>query len=362
MKKLKKLSRPELTKLKQPFRRAKAPEEKVQEALSNVPRITDQTVTEHREEVLSSARKYIYPLQHSKHRVVRISVAILGAVLVTFLIICALSLYRFQATSGFIYDVTRVVPFPVAKAGGHWVSYESYLFELRRYMHYYRTQQQADFSTPSGKSQLSRLKQRALDQVVQDAYIKQLAGQHKVTVSNQAVNDEVKLVRNQNRLGNNDRVFRDVLSQFWGWDENDFRRELKQQLLTQAVVAKLDRETATKAQLASEQLRKGVDFATLAGQVSEDVATKGNGGTYPNAITVTDRDISPAITDVLFKLQPGQVSGVINTGYTLELVKVLDRSGASLHAAHIQFNLKPINTYVKPLQDKRPAHAYITIK
>ena len=49
-------------------------EEKVTEALSDVPRITSDTVEEHREEVLSSARKYIYPLQHSKHHVVRNSI------------------------------------------------------------------------------------------------------------------------------------------------------------------------------------------------------------------------------------------------------------------------------------------------
>ena len=60
----------------------------------------------------------------------------------------------FQSTSGFIYDVSLVVPFPVAKAGPNWVSYESYLFELRRNMHYYQTQQQANmgsffFTTPA---------------------------------------------------------------------------------------------------------------------------------------------------------------------------------------------------------------------
>ena len=58
------LKKPKLPKapLKLPFKRPpKTAEEKVTDALSNVPRITNETVAEHREEVLSSARKYIYP-------------------------------------------------------------------------------------------------------------------------------------------------------------------------------------------------------------------------------------------------------------------------------------------------------------
>jgi hypothetical protein len=70
--------------LKRPFKRRQAPEERASEAFANVPRITNETVAEHREEVLSSARKYIYPLRHSKHRVVRISILLLIIVVVGF--------------------------------------------------------------------------------------------------------------------------------------------------------------------------------------------------------------------------------------------------------------------------------------
>lgn len=342
-------------------RRTKSAEERVSEALSTVPRITNDTVAGHREEVLSSARKYIYPLQHSKHRVVRISISLLVLVIVAFFVGVGLGLYKFQSTSTFIYDVTRVIPFPVAKAGNHWISYESYLFELRRNMHYYQTQQQADFATKDGKAQLSRLKHQAMAQVVQDAYVKQLAARNDVSVSNKAVDDELALVRSQNRLGSNDHVFKEVLQEFWGWNESDFKRELKQQLLQQAVVAKLDKPTVAKADQAMAQLRTGTDFAALAGQVSEDPGTKATGGQYPEAITIGARELPPLLTAELFRMKAGQISDVINTGYTLDIVKVIDMSGSSLHAAHIQFNLADISTFVQPLQQKEPAHQYIKL-
>lgn len=364
MKKLKKPKKPKLPKtVNRPFRRsAKSAEEKFNDALSNVPRITNDTVADHREEVLSSARKYIYPLQHSKHKVVRISLALFALVLVSFFAICCLNLYRFQSTSGFMYDVTRIIPFPVAKTGDHWISYESYLFELRHNMHYYQTQQQANFTSHDGRNQLNRLRRQAMDQVIRDAYVKELAQQHGVSVSNQSVENQVTLLKNENRLGNNDRVFREVLNEFWGWGVADFKRELKQQLLQQAVVTKLDTATNDRAQAALDQLLKGADFAKLAAELSDDPATKTTGGNYPNAITISDRDVPPALTAELFKLRPGETSAIINTGYTLEIIKVVDGGTMSRHAAHLQFTLKDISAYTQPLQDKHPPQQYIRIK
>lgn len=363
MKKPKKLKKPKLpAKLtKRPFKRGKSTEEKVTDALSNVPRITNDTVADHREEVLSSARKYIYPLQHSKHRVVRISIAILLAVIITFFVVIGLCLYKFQSTGAFIYDVTRIVPFPVAKAGSSWVSYESYLFELRRNMHYYKTQQQADFTTKEGKEQLKRLKEQALSQVVHDAYVKQLAKQHDVSVSNKEVDAQVALVRSQNRLGNNERVFREVLNEFWGWSEADFRRELKQQLLQQAVVAKLDTATHAKAESAETQLKNGTDFAALAGQISEDPTTKTNGGAYPEPLTASSRELPPRLMAEIFRLKQGETSQIINTGYTLDIAKVTEVTDSTRRAAHIQFNFQDINVYIKPVQEKNPGRQFIKL-
>lgn len=347
--------------LPRPIRRAKGTEERVAEALQNVPRITNETVAEHREAVLGSARKYIYPLRHSKYSLVRISIALFLVVAVIFLGSCAVALYKFNATSGFIYGVTRVVPFPVAKAGSSWVSYESYLFELRRNMHYYQTQQAANFTSKDGKALFHRLRQQAMNEVVQDAYIKQLAASNGVTVSDQQVSDEVSLVRSQNRLGGSDRVFKDVLNTFWGWNESDFRRELKQQLLQQAVVAKLDTHTNDRAQAALKQLIGGADFATVATASSDDASTKANGGAYGVLITPDDAALAPAVTQELFQLKPGQISGIVNAGYSLEILKVIDGSSDGVHAAHIQFAFKPISTFVNPLQAKSKAHEFIKV-
>jgi hypothetical protein len=352
-----------LSKLPQKLKLRKQPEadEKLVQALQNLPRITNETVAEHREEVLSSARKYIYPLSHSKHRILVITISLLVLAIVGFFGYCIFALYKSQSTSTFTYGVTQVFPFPVAKAGDSWISYESYLFELRHTMHYYETQAHEDFSSTSGKQHLTQLKKQAMAQVVNDAYTKRLAKQQHVGVSMAEVNDEVALVRSQNRLGSNDKVFRSVLSEFWGWTTSDFERALRQQLLTQKVTAKLNTDADSRAKNAQQALASGTDFATLAKQVSDDQSTKANGGDYGVAIDQSNRDIAPQVSHALFNLQAGKYSETINAGYGLEIVKVVSVDGDKVHGAHIVFTFKPITNYTKPLEDKSPPKHFIKV-
>jgi hypothetical protein len=341
------------------FKKVKG-EERIQEAFENIPRITNETVAEHREEVLRGARKYKYPLAHSKHRIVIISTGLIVVAIVGFFVYSTLVLYRFQSSSGFIYRVTQVVPFPVAKAGDNFVSYENYLFELRRYEHYYQTQQQVDFSSQSGKDQLNSYKPKALDEVIQAAYVKQLAAMNGVSVSSADLSAELSSLQAQNQSSSQELA--DVTSKFFGWSINDLRRELGQELLAQKVAAKLDTTTQNRAATALRQLQGGASFAALATQDSDD-ADKANGGQYADGIiTAASTDVPPAVVRQLQTMQVGQTSGVIEAGTTLEIVKLLANNNGKMQAAHISFNIIPISTYVAQYQKTHSTHTYISVK
>lgn len=333
----------------------------IAEVAAQAPRITNETVAEHREEVLSSARKYIYPLQHSKHKIVLTTLTLFFVALISFFSFTLISLYKVKSHTSFIYGVTQVVPFPVAKAGDNFVAYENYLFELRHYIHYYQNQQKLDFNSESGQQQLAEFKKRALEKVVNDAYVKQLAKKYKVTVSDKEVADEIQIVRTQNRLGESDKVFEDVLREYWGWSVADFQRSLKQQLLAQKLLPKLDESVAKKAAAAKAELDSGADFAAVAKKYSEDPASKDNGGEYPTTIDRSNREITAQASSVLFSLQPGQVSDVINSGYSLEIVKNIETQGDKIRAAHIVINYQDINTYLNDYKDQHKASLYIKL-
>jgi len=326
-----------------------------------VPFITNETVAEHREEVLKGARKYIYPLQHSKHKIVVISSGIFIAMVLGLFTYGGLALYKLQTTSTFVYRITQVVPFPVARVHGHMVSYESYLFELRHYMHYYETQQKLSFQTKEGKQQLQNYKQRALQSVVDDAYVKELATKNKVSVTSREVDQEIAIVKAQNRLGTSDQVFEDVLRDFWGWSLNDFKRSLKQQLLARKVVSKLDTSAHQKADAALAEIKAGAAFSDVAKKYTNDAATVGNGGEYGSTIDRSNRDINARVTAALFALKPGEVSKVIDTGYALEIVQLSGFEGTKARASHIQINLSDISTFLNPVKNKQKARLYIKV-
>ena len=324
-------------------------------------RITNENLSEHREEVIGSARKYIYPLRHSKKRLVTISLTIFFIAVISFFTYSVLALYKFKSESAFVYQITKVFPFPIARIGSDFVSYESYLFEINRYKHYYSTQQNVDFDSDSGKQQLVEYRKRAVQKVIDDGFVKKLAEENGVAVTENEVNAEVEIYKSQNRLGTNDEQLKTVLSEYYNWSINDFRSTLKQQLLNRKVAAKLDTETQQKAESAKTALQNGADFAKLAREVSEDPTTREKGGKIEFLISRDNIDISPNSVEALFSLKSGQVSDIINVGYGLEIVKNLEEKDGKVKAARIVFNFKNINEYLKEIKDRTDTRTYVNL-
>lgn len=106
-------------------------------------------------------------------------------------------LYRRQSTSDFMYQITKVLPFPVARTGNTFIAYENYLFELRHYIHYYETQQKLSFESEAGRDQLAAYKKRALDEVVSLAYARIIAEERGVSVSSKEIDEQIRIAREQ---------------------------------------------------------------------------------------------------------------------------------------------------------------------
>lgn len=334
-------------------------------SLEDVPRITNENISEHREQVLKGARKYIYPLRHSTHTIVAVTLTVIVAAIIALFIYCSLALYRYYQYNTFVYRVTQVVPFPIAKADGQYVNYENYLFELRHYVHYYESQQQRNFAG-ADHDQLVLFRKQALQKVIADTYVKDVAAKNHVSVSDKEVNARLDEVRQQNRLGGNNKVFADVLRDYWGWTVNDFKRSLKQEILSEKVSAKLDTTDSQRAQAILAQARGGADFSTLAKQSSDDPSAKASGGDYGFAIDKTNPNVPPEVVNQLFQMKVGQISDSIlaspvlaGQGPTLQIVKLTGTSGDTVTAQHIVVYLKDASAYIKQLQIAKPPHPYV---
>lgn len=329
-----------------------------------VPKITNENVAEHREEILSGARKYIYPLQHSKHRIIILTTTLVVATILIFTASTVYLLYRKQSSSSFMYQVTKVLPYPIARTGNTFISYENYLFELRHYIHYYETQQKLSFETEAGQDQLAAYKKRALDEVINLAYTKKIADERGITVSAQEIDEQIRIAREQKRLGSSESIFEDVLREFWNWSVDDFRRSLANELLVQKVTRSLDEQTEQRATEALARLAAGEDFGAVAKQYSDEESTRELGGEF-GEVDPSNRNVSQQTVDTLLRLEVGQHSDVrvipYETGYALEIVKNLEKKGSGARGAHIIFRLKDLAATLNDRKETEPYRLYISL-
>ena len=97
-------------------------------------RITNETVAEHREKILAGGRRFKYPVQYAKHRLVINTIVISVVALLLVVFVVWWQLYSMQNTSTFFYRITRVIPLPVASVDGQPVFID---FTALRGSHFY---------------------------------------------------------------------------------------------------------------------------------------------------------------------------------------------------------------------------------
>lgn len=92
-----------------------------------------------------------------------------------------------------------------------------------------------------------------------------------------------------------------------------------------------------KAEQALSRLRAGEDFAVVAREVSEDIASRENGGDLG---WVRQGQLLPEFEEVLFWMRPGQVSGIVETSVGYHIIKLERVRGAERLARHILVRLE----------------------
>lgn len=223
-------------------------------------RITNQTVAEHREQIIAKARRFKYPIQYTKHRVV-VNVAILGAIVFTvFLLFSWWQLYKVQTTADFFYRIVRLVPVPVASVDGEFVKYGDYLLNYKGSETYLTAIEKVNKSTYANgndsKSQYDFYKAQAMHNAVAETYAQKLAREHNVTVTDKQVEDVIIRTRKTSSLQGeiSQEAYDRATEQYYGFSPSEHRHYLRKRLLRQAVSYAID----SKAKQAADAAQKAV--------------------------------------------------------------------------------------------------------
>ena len=192
-------------------------------------------------------------------------------------------------------------------------------------------------NTPQGQAELAQEKQLALDSMIDDVLIAQEAAKQGVTVSDAEVDASLQDIIKQ--IGG--KAAFEQLLQKSGQTLDDARILQKTQMLNnkmrdrvvgtiQAVEQVHARHILVDSQAAAQallaQIQGGADFAQIAQQSSRDTVTKANGGDLGWFARGTL--VSKEVEDAAFALQPGQLSGVVQSAFGYHIVQTLERDPA----------------------------------
>ncbi|MFI5212338.1 MAG: SurA N-terminal domain-containing protein [Candidatus Saccharimonadales bacterium] len=340
---------------KLPFKRRK-------EAKQAIPsRITNETVAEHRERILAGGRRFKYPMQYARHKLVINTIIVTLVTLVLAAVVGWWQLYQVQNTSSFFYRVTRVLPLPVASVDGQSVRYSSYLMYYNSSAHYLQSSEQVDLGSSDGKRQLDYVKRKSMDNVEQDAYAAKLAGQLGVSVSDQQVDQVITNDRNTANGTISQETYDASALSILGWSPDEYRQDAKSKLLHQAVAYAIDATAKSKADQAASLVKApNADFGTIATQLGGNGSAKvtaGVSGMVP--LTNSDGGLSAEAT----KLQKGAVSGVMKTttGDGYYFVRLLDKSDTQINYEYIRIPLTKFDEQFAALKKASKIHEYISV-
>lgn len=299
-------------------------------------RITNETVAEHREQILAGGRKFKYPIQVAKHRLVLISLAV-GIATVAFLILVGWQqLYLAQNTSKFMYRLTQLVPVTVASVDGEPVRFSEFLKKYRSSIHALQQQNSINLRTADGKRQADYIKRTQLDTVEKDTYAVKLARENKLTVAN----EEVDAFINKDLASKSvslEAYEKTVLTSFYDWTLADYREVVRTELLKRKVSFKLDTAAEKEIQTIEKRVRAGEDFATVAKAASDDVATKEAGGDV-GELAIDNQD-SDGLIAAAKGMTVGQVSAPIQGTNAYYIIKLTAKTDAVVHYSQIKVDL-----------------------
>jgi len=289
---------------------------------------------------------------------------IVGAVitgLAIFVLVFGLLIYKYKSDSQVTYSVAKVIPYPVMKVNGDYVSYREYLFDVASIKQYYQNQPGAtkiDFNSTSGKAKLKQLQQQVIVQLKSDEVSRQLIAKNKIKVTDKQVASEVTQLTQQ--AGGQAKLVQ-VLATNYGWTLANLKTQVKFQLQKQALQTKItsdpkaDAAAKAKAEKILAEIQGGADFATEAKKYSQD-STAANGGDLG---FFGKGQMDPNFEAAAFSLKTvGQVSGVVHSQYGYHIIKLLAINGDQIDAAHILIEPVDFNQYMQNATSSAKVHQY----
>lgn len=197
-------------------------------------------IKKRREEVLKSGRKFKYPLQYSKHRLITITVVVAIIALVGSFITGYLMLYKVQSTGDVMYRLTKIFPVSVAKIDGENVRYSDYLMIYKSSTRPIEQQTGSFGEGPDADSRRNYYKRAALNEAEEYAYAAKLAREKGIEVTEAEIDASFDEHRKVGGTELSNESFLRIIKDNFGLSEDEYRHMLQLSLLKKNVSVAID--------------------------------------------------------------------------------------------------------------------------
>lgn len=315
-------------------------------------------VEERREEVLATGRKFKYPLQWTRHRIVINTVLIAFVVLAMVVIGGWLALYRVGMTDDLLFRITKVLPLPVATVNSENVRFSDYLMFYRSSIISIERQSGSQFEQGSIEQLRSEYKRAALTEAEKYTYAIELAKELGITVSDAEVDEEFEHHLKIGGVDRSEEGFVKIIENNFGLSKDEYKRMLYLTLVKSKVEIEIDSHANQIAKEVENILAgNGDDYKNVAEQLGDKIIYEETGG------LVDSKNIDGGRASEAMKLEPGQSSGkfVSMNGDGYYFVRLVAKTDTQVNFVSIKVPFSEFNKRFDSLRDDGKIQEFIEI-
>ena len=322
------------------------------------PKTEREKVEERREEVLAHGRKFKYPMQYAKHKLI-INTIIIGVVALILMVVAGWAmLYKVQDTSNMIYRLTQIIPVPVAEVAGEKVRYSDYLMIYRSNLE--TAEKQSGQLGDDGDAELVRqgYKRAALDLAVEYTYALKLGKEMGITVSDAEVDEAFDEHRKVGGVERSEESFLKIIGDNFGMNKMEYRRMLYLTLMRAKVAQAVDQNAQDLAvQIESMLAENGGDMMKIAEELGDKVEYETTGQ------LVDGMNVDGGRSNKAMQLAVGELSErfLSSNGDGFYYVKLIEKNDSQVNYDSLKINLTEFDLQVMKLYEDGEVEEYINL-
>ncbi len=315
-------------------------------------------VAERREEVLATGRKFKYPLQWTRYRIVTSTILI--AVVIFALVFTGgwFALYRFDMTDELLFRATQIFPIPVATVNNEDVRFSDYLMLYRSSI----ISVERQFNNQTDESSLNYLrneyKRSALSEAEKYTYAISLAKEQNITVSEEEIDEEFARHLTIGGTNRSEASFLKIVEDNFGLTKSEYRRMLYLNLIKAKVsIAIDDAANQIATQVESVLASNNNNYNAVIEALGDKIIYEETGG------LVDSKNIDGGRASEAMKLEPGQSSGkfISMNGDSYYFVKLINKTDIEVNFVSIKIPFTEFGERFAILEEEGKIHELIEI-